>query len=202
MGFARDLARKSGFGKEIKPVAILLGVTIVGMWCLELVDWLVMSGSLDQWGIAPRSTWGLVGIPLSPFLHGSFSHLAANTVPLFVMGLIIGVRGMRTLLEATAIIALVGGASVWLIGKGNSSHIGASGVIFGYFGYLIARGFFDKSVRSLLVGVVVLMIYGGLFWGVLPQGPGISWEGHLFGLLAGVLAAKLQSNHTLSTSVE
>ena len=182
-------------GDRLKPV----GTTLVGVlllaWAIEIVDWLFLGQALNRWGTTPRTMRGLVGIPITPLLHGGFGHLAANSVPLFVLGLIVGLRGVRTLVEATCIVTLVGGAGVWLFAR-SVTHIGASGVVFGYFGFLIAQGFFDKRVRSLLVGVGVLVLYGGLFWGVLPQSDGVSWEGHLFGLLAGVLAAKICSSRT------
>lgn len=200
MGFVQNMWTRSGLGSRLKPVASTLLGALVLLWVIEIVDCLVLGSALDKWGTTPRTLWGLVGIPITPLLHGGFGHLAANSVPLFVLGLIIGLRGLRTLVETTAIVTLVGGAGVWLFAR-KVTHIGASGVIFGYFGYLIARGFFDKSVRSLLVGVGVLILYGGLFWGVLPQSDGVSWEGHLFGLLAGILAAKICSGRPAGTSL-
>ena len=195
MGFARNMWDRAGLGDRLKPVATtLVGVLLVA-WGVEIVDWLFLGQALNKWGTTPRTMRGLIGIPITPLLHGGFGHLAANSVPLFVLGLIVGLRGVRTLVEATCIVTLVGGAGVWLFAR-SVTHIGASGVVFGYFGFLIAQGFFDKRVRSLLVGVGVLILYGGLFWGVLPQSDGVSWEGHLFGLLAGVLAAKICSSRT------
>jgi len=195
VGFARNMWDRAGLGDRLKPVATtLVGVLLVA-WGVEIVDWLFLGQALNKWGTTPRTMRGLIGIPITPLLHGGFGHLAANSVPLFVLGLIVGLRGVRTLVEATCIVTLVGGAGVWLFAR-SVTHIGASGVVFGYFGFLIAQGFFDKRVRSLLVGVGVLILYGGLFWGVLPQSDGVSWEGHLFGLLAGVLAAKICSSRT------
>jgi membrane associated rhomboid family serine protease len=178
------------------------------MWGLELVD-AFTSYSFDDWGIKPRSVSGAVGIPLAPFLHGGFAHLIANTIPLFVLGVVIGLRGLRNLVDVSLIVGLLGGAAVWLMAPKYASgtqslavHIGASGIVFGYFGYLITRGFFDKSVRSLLVGVLVLLTYGGLFWGVLPSQPGVSWQSHLFGFIAGAIAASTLSKRTRSFSIE
>jgi membrane associated rhomboid family serine protease len=192
--------QKTGLKRRLKPVLSVVITFIAAIWVIELVDLFVMSNRLDAWGIHPRSMWGLVGIPLSPFLHGGFGHLISNTIPLLILGTVVGFRGVRNLVEVTTIIALVGGAGVWLIGKSASVHIGASGLVFGFFGFLITRGFFDKSIRSLLVGVGVLLFYGGLIWGVLPTDPNVSWEGHLCGLLAGALAARMLANRTPSSS--
>ncbi len=193
MGFARNIWNRSGLGDRLKPVATTLVSVLLLAWGIEIVDWLFLGQALNKWGTTPRTVRGLVGIPITPLLHGGFGHLAANSVPLFVLGMVVGLRGVRTLVETTCIVTLIGGAGVWLFAR-SVTHIGASGVVFGYFGFLIAQGFFDKRVRSLLVGVGVLVLYGGLFWGVLPQSDGVSWEGHLFGLLAGVLAARVSAN--------
>ena len=195
MGIARNMWARSGLGDRLRPAATVLTGFLFVVWSIEVVDQLAFGSSLDKWGTTPRTLWGLVGIPITPLLHGSFSHLAANSVPLFVLGLIIGLRGVRTLIHTTLIVTLVGGAGVWLFAR-SVTHIGASGLVFGYFGYLIARGFFDKRIRSLLVGVGVLVLYGGLFWGVLPHSDGVSWEGHLFGLIAGVVSAKVLSQRS------
>ncbi|MFK7821134.1 MAG: rhomboid family intramembrane serine protease [Planctomycetaceae bacterium] len=189
------------------PVRFLITLLAV-MWAVEVVD-LFTAYRFDDWGIRPRSMWGLVGVVCSPFLHGGFTHLIANTIPLFILGVVIGLRGLRNLVDVTLIVGLIGGAAVWLMAPKYASgtqnfavHIGASGLVFGYFGYLITRGFFDKSVRSLLVGVIVLLTYGGLFWGVLPTDPGVSWQGHLFGFIAGAIAASTLSKRTSSFSIE
>ena len=198
------LRAKGHLGPPVRFLATMLAV----MWGLELVD-AFTSYSFDDWGIKPRSVSGAVGIPLAPFLHGGFAHLIANTIPLFVLGVVIGLRGLRNLVDVSLIVGLLGGAAVWLMAPKYASgtqslavHIGASGIVFGYFGYLITRGFFDKSVRSLLVGVLVLLTYGGLFWGVLPSQPGVSWQSHLFGFIAGAIAASTLSKRTRSFSIE
>lgn len=175
-------------GGSVQPV--IAGIAL--LWVIEIVDW-VISYPLDQWGIHPRSLWGLPGILFSPLLHGGFTHLIANTVPLFVLGVLISLRGTSRLAQVTSIVVCVGGASVWLFGKTDSVHIGASGLVFGYFGYLILLGLFDKKVGSLLLGILVLLMYGGLIWGVLPTDPHVSWEGHLFGLIAGGISARALS---------
>ncbi|MEE2959950.1 MAG: rhomboid family intramembrane serine protease [Myxococcota bacterium] len=169
----------------IVMVTILLGV----MWGLELVDFVVM-GHLDRYGIVPRSWDGLWGILWSPWLHGNFAHLAANTGPFFVLGILVALRGRRDFVLATASIMFLGGMGVWLTGATHSVHIGASGLIFGYFGYLLTIGLVEKSFTGLLVTGLVIVLYGGIIWGVLPTRIGVSWQGHLFGLLAGIWAGR------------
>ena len=111
-----------------------------------------------------------------------------------VLGWFVALAGTTALVEVTILVALFGGAGTWLIGRSGSVHVGASGVVFGYLGYLLGRGLFERSLGSILVSLVVGVLYGGLVWGVLPTRPGVSWEGHLCGFLAGVLAAWLIVN--------
>ncbi len=158
------------------------------MWGVALVN--ILAGQrLLTFGIVPRTPEGLIGIPLSPFLHDGLAHLLANTVPLAVLGGLVVVRGRRSLMAVTAFIVLVGGAGVWLFAR-PSVHIGASGLVFGYFSYLIAGGWYNRSPLSIVLAVLVIFFYGGLIWGILPATPRVSWEGHLFGLVAGILLAR------------
>lgn len=159
------------------------------MWGEEVVD-TFMDGRLDRFGIRPRQVDGLDGIVLSPFLHSGFTHLIANTIPFLVLGTAIGLGGMRRFLTVTVITALIGGLGTWLIGPENTVHIGASGLVFGYLSYLVSRGLFARKLTYLLGGIVVLAVYGGALWGLLPS-PGISWQGHLFGAVGGVVAASV-----------
>jgi membrane associated rhomboid family serine protease len=133
---------------------------------------------------------GLIGIPVSPLLHGGFKHAAANTVPLLMLGGMAAMASPKRFVEASLIIVIVGGALVWLLARGgNRVHVGASGLVFGYFGYIVALGFVERSFRAMLAAAAAAMLYGGLIIGVLPNDPRISWESHLFGALAGVAAA-------------
>jgi len=171
--------------EQLIQALIILGVGVAAMWGLELIDW-ATGHALDRaLGIRPRDPAGLVGLIGSPFMHGDVAHLTANTVPFVVLGLFVLLRGIPTFVKTTVFVALVGGLGVWLVGASNSYHIGASGVVFGYFGYLLAIGIFERSFRALLVAAIVAFLYGGIIFGVLPGTPGVSWEGHLFGALAG-----------------
>lgn len=167
---------------------LLVAGMVVLMWVSEIVDLLPVD--LDMLGIEPRSVEGLTGIPLAPFLHLGFGHLIGNTVPFLVLGTVIALSGLRRVLIVTAIVIVVGGLGTWLVGHEGSVHIGASGVVFGYAAYLIARGLFDRRLHYLLIGLVVAFSYGlPLLFGLLPA-PGISWQGHLFGAVGGVVAAR------------
>lgn len=166
----------------------LVGAMAALMWVVEIVN-SVDNQMLDQYGIKPREVDGLVGIVTSPFLHASFGHLISNTVPFLVMGAAIALNGAIRVATVTAIIAVVGGAGTWLIAPEHSVHIGASGVVFGYATYLISRGIFNKSLLELGMGAVVGAIWGTALLGGLIPHDGISWQGHLCGGIAGVIAA-------------
>jgi membrane associated rhomboid family serine protease len=170
-------------------ILLVIGMVAV-MWVAEILDQ-VTSLNLDQYGIEPREVDGLVGIAASPFLHSGFDHLIGNTIPFILLGVAIAFSGLARVMAATAIIAVVGGAGVWLFAGDNTNHIGASGIVFGFAGYLVARGVFSRNLMHMALAVLVIVIYGTtLLFGVVPT-PGVSWQGHLFGALAGVLAAKL-----------
>jgi membrane associated rhomboid family serine protease len=146
---------------------------------------------LDDDGIRPRAVDGLDGIVWAPLLHGGWGHLVANTVPFLVFGFLATAGGIRQFLVVTALIWLLGGLGVWLVAPGDSSTIGASGLIFGWLVFLLARGFFARSLRQIGLAVVLFAIWGGILFGVVPGQQGISWQAHLFGALAGLLAAWL-----------
>jgi membrane associated rhomboid family serine protease len=168
-------------------------VFVALLWAIELVD-LILGGTLDRYGIAPRRLDRAWTILVAPLLHFGFFHLIANTVPLLVLGGILLLRRAGDFLVVSVLATLVGGAGVWLLGRPNSIHLGASVLVFGYLGALLLRGFFDRSLVSLGVSLVVGMLYGGALWGLLPLRFGVSWEGHLFGFLGGALAARLLSS--------
>jgi membrane associated rhomboid family serine protease len=180
--------------RELKGQAILLAGIVALLWVIEGVDAL-RGQSLDVYGVIPRTVIGLRGILFAPFLHAGFVHLMANTVPFVVLGWLIMLRETRDFFIVAAVSAVVGGLGTWLIAPANSVHIGASGVIFGFLGYLLARGWFERKPLSVALAVVVGVLYGGAIFGILPGQAGISWQGHLFGLLGGILAARLMTRN-------
>ncbi|MFC2177065.1 rhomboid family intramembrane serine protease [Actinomycetota bacterium] len=161
---------------------------IVALWLIEIIDVLLFDHALERQGIQPRSWSGLDGVLMAPFLHDDYAHLISNTIPLAVLGTLVLLRGIPRWFQVTAVVVVAGGLATWLLAR-NANHIGASGVVFGYLGFLLAAGFFERSLRAVALGIATGLAYGGLLLGVLPTRPGVSWESHLFGLLAGGAAA-------------
>ncbi len=165
-------------------LALLIGL----MWVSEVVD-TALNNQLDEFGIVARSADGLPGIVAAPFLHLGFGHLIANTLPLVMLGGLIAFSGASRLLAVSAIVVVLGGIGTWLVSPANTITIGASGLVFGYATYLVSRGLFTRRIGQFLVGVVVVLVWGGaLLTGLVPQ-EGVSWQGHLCGAIAGVVAA-------------
>jgi membrane associated rhomboid family serine protease len=187
-----------------RPQWVVGGATIVTfvalLYLVELIDQL-MGGKLDRYGIRPDTTDGLWGIIFSPLLHAGWPHLIANTVPMLVLGFLMTLAGMSRFVWATAIVWILGGFGTWLIGNlgsscGPTDHIGASGLIFGWLAFLLVFGLFVRKLSHIVIGLVVLFVYGGVLLGAMPvlgQCGGVSWQGHLCGALAGVVAAYLLS---------
>ncbi len=161
-------------------------------WLTFLINILLCSGHLNQHGIIPRHTSGLAGILWAPFLHGSFKHLLANTLPLLVLGGIICGRSRSEFVMVTLAGTIVGGALTWLFAR-NASHIGASGVVFCLFGYLASMTYFRRTFGTLVLYAVCILLYGGMLKGIVPTSTPISWEGHIAGLAAGVTLAWIYS---------
>lgn len=161
---------------------------VAAMWAIELMNALV-GHALCAFGILPRTLRGLFGVPLAPWIHGSVSHLAVNTLPFLVLAGLVHMGQKRRVIPVTVRVALVGGGLVWLLGRGGATHVGASGVICGYFGYLMTRGFLVVKFQTTLVALITILLYGGLVHSLLPGNPAISWESHLAGVAAGVAAA-------------
>jgi membrane associated rhomboid family serine protease len=182
---------KRAIARELRNHALILGGFITCIWLLEFVDLFIFRNALNLYGIRPRTISGLWGILFAPFLHGGLGHLMANTIPFLVLGWFVMLREISDFFLVSLITMLASGLGVWLFGSANSIHIGASGVIFGYFGFLLSRGYFERSAVGIAFSLLVGTLYGSLIWGVLPIRNGISWEGHLFGFLGGVLAARL-----------
>jgi membrane associated rhomboid family serine protease len=188
-----------GVRRELRRQATILGGLVAIFWFLEVIDWIFFHGSLDRLGIRPRTLIGLRGILLAPLLHAGFGHLLANTVPFLILGWFVMVRRQVDFYAVTGITALVSGLGIWLIGPARSVHIGASGLIFGYFGFLLFRGYFERSISSVLWSVFVGLLYGGMLFGIFPRGVGISWQAHLFGFAGGALAAYLLTRWRTTT---
>lgn len=179
--------------QTLRGQLIILGGFVALIWIVELMDWVILKGALDAYGVRPRTVDGLRGIIFMPFLHRGFGHLLANTIPIIILGWLVMVRRTADIFLVAAVTILVSGLGVWLFGGSNSIHVGASGLIFGFFGFLLARAYFERSLAAIVLAVVVFLLYGGIIWGVLPGQNGVSWQGHLFGFIGGVLAAYLMS---------
>lgn len=174
---------------RVKAAAGLMAGWVVLLWVLEAVD-LLTGHALDPYGISPREAAELRDIVPAAFLHFGFGHLAANTVPLLVFGFLAAVDGIRRFLAVAAMIVIVDGLGVWLVAPAHSNTLGASGLIFGLFGYLVVRGFVDRKALDIGVGLALFLIWGStILLGLSPTQTDVSWQGHLFGLVAGVAAA-------------
>ncbi|MDG2112636.1 MAG: rhomboid family intramembrane serine protease [Actinomycetota bacterium] len=179
-------ADRPGLADRLVLTLLTIGGVLVLMWGIEIVD-TILDDRLEGGGIHPRRLDGLDGILWAPVLHAGFAHLFSNTVPFAVLGLLVMGHGRSTWWKVTISVALVGGGLVWLLG-GGGNHIGASGVVFGYLGFLVGAALFGRSVRAFGLALVAVVLYGGLVWGFLPR-RGVSWEGHFFGATVGAAAA-------------
>jgi membrane associated rhomboid family serine protease len=167
-------------------------LTFVGLlYLVQFVNVVAFQGTLARYGVRPRTLDGLSGVLWSPLLHGSWAHLAANTVPVLLFGFLAMAGGMRQWVAVTVTIWLVSGLGVWLTADPDSTTVGASGLAFGWLAFLLVRGLFNRSIKQIAVAAVLFFFWGGVLWGVLPGNPMVSWQGHMFGALAGVLAAWL-----------
>ncbi len=188
----------SYYRKPVKQKLILkefkvLIVSITIFWVIEILDKFVFNNSLDSYGIQPHSLVGLRGILFAPFLHGGFAHLIANTIPFLTLGWLTMIQETSDFYIASIVSALVGGLGVWLFAAPNSVHIGASILIYGYLGFLLLRGYFQKNFPSIALSIFVAVVYGSFIWGVFPSDVRVSWQGHLFGFIGGAIAAKMVS---------
>ncbi len=180
---SRRLGSSLGQGVAVVALMVLL------MWLVEAVD--LVAGDLDANGIRPRDGEGLVGIVTSPFLHDGLAHLLGNTLPFATLGAVIALGGAARVLAVTAIVAVVGGLGVWLTAPAGTVVVGASGLVFGYATYLLARGVFSRRPTHLALGIGIMLVYGTtLVFGLVPT-PGVSWQGHLFGAVGGIVAARM-----------
>ena len=179
--YYRKPTRQKTVVKEFKVLIVTLAI----FWIVEILDVFVFQGSLDGYGIRPHSIIGLRGIVFAPFLHGGFGHLIANSIPFLTLGWLMMIQETSDFYIASIMSALVGGAGVWLFGSPNSVHIGASILIYGYLGFLLLRGYFQKNFPSIALSIFVAIVYGSFIWGVFPSQIGVSWQGHLFGFIGG-----------------
>ncbi len=186
----------SYYRKPVKQKTVLkefkiLIVSIVIFWVVEVLDIFIFQGSLDRYGVQPHSVIGLRGILFAPFLHGGFGHLIANTIPFLTLGWLTMIQDTNDFYIVSIMSALVGGIGVWIFGSPDSVHIGASILIYGYLGFLLLRGYFQKNFPSIALSIFVAIAYGSFIWGVFPSKIGVSWQGHLFGFIGGAIAAKM-----------
>jgi membrane associated rhomboid family serine protease len=170
--------------------ALIMLLLLAGLWVVELLDQL--SGhQLDQLGIHARDIDGMPEILTAPFLHAGWDHLISNSLPFLVLGFLVLLSGLARWLVASLIIIVISGLTAWFFTPANTIILGASGLIFGWLTYLLARGLWSRRPAQVVIAVLVLLVYGGLIWGVFPGSAGISWQAHLGGAIAGVLAAWL-----------
>jgi len=174
---------------KLKDQATLLGGVVVAMWVIYFAT-AVTGGALLSLGIIPRTAIGLRGIIFAPFLHGSVNHLLSNSLPFLLLGWLVMLRDARHFFPVTLAAMIGSGAMAWIFGASGSVHIGASGVIFGYLGFLMLSGWYARSMTSILLSIAVTVLWGGLIVGVIPGSAGISWQAHFGGFLGGVLAAR------------
>lgn len=158
------------------------------IWSVHIINVVVFGGNLVAFGIHPRDTSSLWNIVTSPLLHADFDHLLSNSVAGAIFCFLIGYSGHRVFWEVTVIVAVTAGLGIWLFGGVGTNHIGASGLVYGWLGYLLVRGIFNRNGTQISIGVLLGFMYSGLVWGLLPLTEGVSWQGHLFGALGGVLA--------------
>jgi membrane associated rhomboid family serine protease len=197
-------------GGELKTQVKILAGLVAAFWIIVILNEIfleriliiangcALNHGLNALGIVPHSFTGLRGIVFAPFLHGGFYHVAANTAPFIVLGWFVMLRNISDFYFVSVMSAFVGGLGTWLVGRPCTVHVGVSGVIFGYLGFLLFRGYFERSFVAIAISIAIAIAYGGMIWGVLPTRAYISWEGHLFGFIGGILAAKLLSSNKIA----
>ncbi|WP_116244087.1 rhomboid family intramembrane serine protease [Nocardiopsis sp. FIRDI 009] len=179
--------------KQSRITAIL---TVAGMlatmWVFEILDSFLLNGGLDrEFGLRAWTFSEPWTVLTAPFMHGNLAHLIGNSLPFLVLGSLVAFSGLGRFLLTTLIVAVVSGLGVWLFSQPLSLTVGASGLVFGYFGYTILRGIIERKTIDIVIMICVVLFYGTMIWGVLPQHPGVSWQAHLFGFIGGLLSAYL-----------
>ena len=173
--------------ESVRRRLLVIAVFLVAIWLLEVLDFFVEQ-NLDLLGIHPKKAWGVPGIFLAPLLHGGFAHLTTNTTALLPLVFFVAARREHDLYVVTAVVVVAGGLGVWAFGQPGSVHIGASSLVFGYIGYLMALGWFERSAGAIGIAALVLALYGSLLLGLVPGQPGVSWESHFFGFSTGAVS--------------
>lgn len=181
-----------GLGDEVRGILRVLLYFLAFLWAVEIADVTCFGGALDHYGVMPRTPLGLLGIAFAPFLHGDFAHLAGNTIGIVLLGGLTLMVGRREFFWVTATGVVIGGLGTWVFGR-SAVHIGASGLVFAYLGFLLMRGWYDRRPGPILLALMVGWWQGGLVLGMIPgiTPSHISWEGHLFGFVAGAVVANL-----------
>ncbi|MCQ9167730.1 rhomboid family intramembrane serine protease [Corynebacterium sp. HMSC074C05] len=177
--------RDGGLGAAISTA---IGYLVL-IWTVFLVNEFIFGGALNNFGVRPRDTSTLWGILTAPLLHADYGHIVANSLPGALFAGLIAMSSKRLFWQVTLLITVVGGGLTWLVGGANTVHIGASGLIYGWLAFLVVRGFVNRRVMQIILGVILASMYSGLIWGVLPTQMAVSWQMHLFGGLAGIWAA-------------
>lgn len=176
------------------------GLFVALLWIIHLAQ-IALSTDWGYWGIFPRSFYGLKGVFTAPLIHGDFSHLVSNSIPLLVLGTIIFYFYRKVAVKSFVLVYLLTGIVVWLLAR-SVFHIGASGVVYGLVAFLLGNGIFRRNVKSIVLALVILFFYSGMFVGVLPNQEGISWESHLYGAFAGLFTAYFYKEEIESDEVE
>jgi membrane associated rhomboid family serine protease len=175
--------------RKFRDALIVMGAFLALIWILQVFNW-ADGYRLDySYGIRPEHAGTLPDIFTAPFLHFSWQHIEGNSIPLFVLGVLAAYRSIKRFLFVSLVVAVVSGLAVWLFQSSNTLTVGASGLIFGYFGYVLLRGFFDRNLADIGVGLVAGVLYWTILAVAIPGTPGVSWVGHLGGIAGGVLAA-------------
>ena len=176
------------FNKLLFPIGV-----VVLMWLVKIIE-VFQNDKYTSWGIIPREIDGLPGILTAPFLHSDWQHLMSNSVPMLALMSMVMVFYKRVAVSSIIIITVFTGFTVWLFARGGTSHIGASGVVYGLVAFLAWTGIFRRNLKSIILALVMLVAFGSYFHGIVPNKEGVSWESHLFGGLVGIFTAFLFKN--------
>jgi membrane associated rhomboid family serine protease len=187
--------------KKALESLIFPSLFVLLLWLIKIYE-LIFKLDLSQYGIQPRTYKGLVGIFLSPLIHGNVSHLFSNTLPLLILGIMIFYFYRRIAFEIFFWIYFMTGTWVWVSAGSDSYHIGASGLVYGFVCFLFFSGVFRKDTKSIALAILVILVYGGLIGGILPTQPGVSWQSHLFGALSGTICSYIYRNTDVTSKYD